>query len=94
MQKAILATLFLAAASTMALAVEDSSISTKAMHDQPGTMGGSTSNPTAKSGDGNLTTKAMKDLPGTSGGSTQSPTAQAEDGNLTTKAMRDQPGTH
>lgn len=93
MYKLTLATLLLAATTTLSFAVEDSSISSKAMRDQPGTMGGTTANPTAKASDGNLTTKAMKELPGTSGGSTGAPTAAAEDGNLTTKAMRDLPGT-
>lgn len=94
MRKATLATLALAASTTFALAADDSSLSTKAMRDQPGTMGGSTSNPTAKSDDGNLTTKAMKDQPGTMGGSTSMPSAKSEDGNLTTKAMKDQPGAN
>lgn len=93
MHKAIFGALVLVASATFAFAADDSSLSSKAMKDQPGTMGGSTDMPTAKSGDGNLTTKAMKDQPGTMGGSTDMPTAKSGDGNLTTKAMKDQPGT-
>lgn len=94
MYKAILGALVLAASATIALAADDSSLSSKAMKDQPGTMGGSTDMPTAKSDDGNLTTKAMKDAPGTMGGSTSNPSAKSEDGNLTTKAMKDAPGAN
>lgn len=94
MYKALLGALVLAANATIALAADDSSLSTKAMQDQPGTMGGETSMPSAKSDDGNLTTKAMKDQPGTMGGSTDMPTAKSDDGNLTTKAMKDQPGAN
>jgi hypothetical protein len=93
MNKIFLGALSLAATTSIALAADDSSLSSKAMKDQPGTMGGSTDMPTAKSGDSNLTTKAMKDQPGTAGGSTDMPTAKSADGNLTTKAMKDQPGT-
>ncbi len=93
MYKAIFGALLLAASTTIALAADDSSLATKAMKDQPGTMGGDTSMPAAKSDDGNLTTKAMKDAPGTMGGSTDMPTAKPDDGNLTTKAMKDAPGT-
>ena len=74
-------------------AAEDGSLTTKAMEDQPGTMGGSTSMPNAKASDGNLTTKAMQDQPGTMGGSTSNPTAKSDGGSLTEKAMKDQPGT-
>jgi hypothetical protein len=95
MKKSILAAVIIAATASVAFAQssDDGSISSKAMKDQPGTMGGSTSDPTAKPDDGMATTKAMKDQPGTMGGSTTNPTAKPEDGSATTKAMKDQPGT-
>lgn len=93
MHKAIFGALVLAASTSFALAADDGSISSKAMKDQPGTMGGSTASPNAPAEDSNLTTKAMKDQPGTMGGKTDMPTAKSDDGNLTTKAMKDAPGT-
>jgi hypothetical protein len=93
MNKMIMSALAVLASTTFALAADDGSLSTKAMKDQPGTMGGSTANPTAVPETGAATQKAMKDQPGTMGGSTDMPTAKPDDGNLTTKAMQDQPGT-
>ena len=93
MNKIILGAIALAATASLAFAAEDGSLTTKAMEDQPGTMGGSTSMPNAKASDGNLTTKAMQDQPGTMGGSTSNPTAKSDGGSLTEKAMKDQPGT-
>ena len=46
MNKPFLAVMLLALSSSFALA--DNSLTTKAMNDHPGTMGGSTTNPTAK----------------------------------------------
>lgn len=70
---------------------DDSSLSTKAMEDQPGTTGGSTAAPKAKPGDSSLATKTMKDQPGTTaGGGTATPTAKPTDSSLADKAMKDQ----
>lgn len=95
MKKSIMTAMLLAVTATFAFAQDDGSLSDKAMKDQPGTMGGSTDMPTAKSGDGSATTKAMQDQPGTMGGSTDMPNAKADDADksLTGKAMKDAPGT-
>ncbi|MFA5898996.1 MAG: hypothetical protein WC829_07770 [Hyphomicrobium sp.] len=93
MHKIILGALALAATASLALAAEDGSLSSKAMKDQPGTMGGSTDMPTAKAADSNLTTKAMHDQPGTMGGDTDMPTAKGDAGSLSDKVMKDAPGT-
>ena len=96
MKKTIIAALVLAATAGVALAQapdSDSSVTGKAMKDQPGTTGGSTTAPTAKPDDSSTSTKAMKDQPGTMGGSTDMPTAKPGDSSLGTKAMKDQPGT-
>jgi hypothetical protein len=94
MNKFILSALALAATATFAIAAEDGNLTTKAMKDQPGTMGGSTDMPTAKSNGSSLSEKAMKDQPGTMGGNTNMPTAKSDGGSLSEKAMKDQPGTH
>jgi hypothetical protein len=96
MKKTIVTAVILAATTSVAFAQapdSDTSLTGKAMKDQPGTTGGSTTNPTVKPGDGSAATKAMKDQPGTTGGNTTNPTAKPEDGSATTKAMKDQPGT-
>ena len=96
MKKSILAAAIIAATTSVAFAQapdSDSSLTGKAMKDQPGTTGGSTANPTAVPETGAATQKAMKDQPGTKGGSTDMPTAKPDDGSATTKAMKDQPGT-
>jgi hypothetical protein len=95
MKRTILSVIALAATATFALAADDGSLATKAMKDQPGTMGGSTSMPNAKPGDADssATSKAMKDQPGTMGGATDMPTAKPDSGSLSEKAMKDQPGT-
>ena len=93
MNKIILSTLALIATASIAFAAEDSSLTTKAMKDQPGTSGGSTVNPTAVPETGAATQKAMKDQPGTMGGSTDMPNAKPDSGSLSEKAMKDQPGT-
>ena len=59
--------MLLALSSSFALAAEDSNLTTKAMNDHPGTMGGSTSNPTAKPDSGSLSEKQMQDQPGVNG---------------------------
>jgi hypothetical protein len=93
MNKIIICALALTASASLAFAAEDGNLTTKAMQDQPGTMGGSTAMPNAKASDGNLTTKSMQDQPGTMGGSTAMPTAKPDSGSLSEKAMKDQPGT-
>jgi len=93
MNKIVMSALAILASTTFALAAEDSSLTTKAMKDQPGTMGGGTDMPTAKSEGGTSTEKAMQDHPGTMGGSTDMPTAKPDSGGLSEKAMKDQPGT-
>jgi inosine/xanthosine triphosphate pyrophosphatase family protein len=65
MNKIIISAIALAATASIAFAADDSSLTTKAMKDQPGTMGGSTDMPTAKPDSGSLSEKAMKDQPGT-----------------------------
>lgn len=86
MHKIFAAALALAASASFAAA--DSAISTKAMQDLPGTMGGSTVTPTSPSEDGNLTTKAMHDQPGTMGGNTQHPAAKGDAGSLSDTVMK------
>jgi hypothetical protein len=93
MNKIIVCALALAASASFAVAAEDGNLTTKAMQDQPGTMGGSTANPTAKPDNSSLADKAMKDQPGTMGGSTDMPSAKPDSGSLSDKAMKDQPGT-
>ena len=93
MNKMIMSALAILASTTFAFAADDGSLTTKAMKDQPGTMGGSTANPTAVPDTGAATQKAMKDQPGTMGGSTDMPTAKSDGGSLSEKAMKDQPGT-
>ncbi len=99
MMKSIMVAAALATTATVAFAQapsskDDSSLSTKAMDDQPGTTGGGTDMPKAKPGDSSLATKAMKDLPGTTtGGGTAAPTAKPMDSSLSDKAMKDAPGT-
>ena len=63
MNKIIVCALALTASASLAFAAEDSSLTTKAMKDQPGTSGGSTANPTAVPETGAATQKAMKDQP-------------------------------
>lgn len=97
MKKHILAALILAASSSLALAQsakpDSGSLSDKVMQDEPGTMGGTTANPTAKADEGSLSDKVMKDAPGTMGGSTKMPVSKVDKGTLTDKAMKDHPGT-
>jgi hypothetical protein len=93
MNKMIMSAIVLAATASIAFAAEDGNLTTKAMKDQPGTMGGSTDMPTAKPDSGSLSERAMKDQPGTMGGSTDMPTAKPDSGSLSEKAMKDQPGT-
>ena len=96
MKKSILTAAILAATASVAFAQapspkDDSSLSTKAKEDQPGTTGGTTDMPKAKPSDSSLSDKASKDQPGTTtGGSTDMPTAKPTDSSLSDKAMKDQ----
>ncbi|MBA2127331.1 hypothetical protein DLM45_14020 [Hyphomicrobium methylovorum] len=97
MPKAFLAALALALSTTFAFAAEDSNITTKAMKDHPGTMGGSTSNATAKPNSGSLSEKQMQEQPGVNGdtsGSTSMPNAKPDDGSIANKEMHDHSGAH
>lgn len=100
MNKHILAALLLAFSSSAVLAAGDkpdeSSLSGKAMQDQPGnTGGGTTANPTAQPDNSSLSGKAMHDQPGNIGaGKTDMPTAKPDEQSLSGKAMRDQPGNN
>lgn len=95
MKTSLLAALALAFSTTLAIAADDSSLSSKAMKDLPGTSGGTTATPTAKPDSGSLSEKAMNDQPGVNKdktGSTTNPTAKPESGSLADKAMKDNPG--
>lgn len=94
MKRYILAAAVLAMTPAVTLAQAEkqdpSSLSTKAMKDQPGTKAdGSTATPTAKPSSGSLSDKAMKDNPGTDGGSTGEPTAQPKTNDLPAAAKED-----
>ena len=93
MTKPFLAAMLLALSAPVAFA--DNDLSTKAMHDHPGTMGGHTSNATAKPNSGSLSEKQMKDQPGVNSdtsGMTANPNAKPSDGSLEGKEMEDNAG--
>ena len=93
MMKPFLAAMLLALSAPVAFA--DNDLSTKAMHDHPGTMGGSTANPTAKPESGGLVEKQMQNQPGVNSdttGMTANPNAKPADGSLQGKEMEDNPG--
>ena len=95
MNKAVLAATMLVLSSSFAMAVDDGSLSTKAMKDQPGTMGGTTENPTAKPPSTGLAEKQMQNQPGVNSdktGTTAMPNAKPEDGSISGKEMQDAPG--
>ena len=97
MKTALLAAVALALSTSFAVAADDSSLSSKAMKDLPGTMGGKTADPTAKPMSGSLSEKAMQDQPGVNSdktGKTAMPTAKPESGSLSDKAMKDNPGVN
>ena len=94
MNKPFLAAMLLALSSSFAIA-DDGGLTTKAMKDHPGTMGGSTANPTAKPESGGLAEKQMQNQPGVNSdttGMTAAPNAKPEDGSLSGKEMQDNPG--
>lgn len=94
MTKPFLAAMLLALSASVAFAA-DSDLSTKAMKDHPGTMGGHTSNATAKPNSGSLSEKQMQGQPGVNSdttGMTATPNAKPADGSLEGKEMEDNPG--
>jgi hypothetical protein len=93
MNKPFLAAMLLALSSSFAIA--DNSLTTKAMSDHPGTMGGTTADPTAKPAATGLSEKQMQNQPGVNSdktGSTAMPNAKPSDGSLSGKEMEDAPG--
>jgi hypothetical protein len=95
MTKPFLAAMLLAFSTSFAFAAEDSNLTTKAMKDHPGTMGGATTSPTAKPDSGSLSEKQMNDQPGVnhdSAGMTAAPNAKPADGSIAGKEMQDNPG--
>jgi hypothetical protein len=94
MNRPFLAAMLLALSSSLALA-DDSNLTTKAMSDHPGTMGGATANPTAKPDSSSLAEKQMQNQPGVSSdtqGMTATPNAKPDDSSLSGKEMHDNPG--
>lgn len=95
MRRLIIIGLALALSPGLALAAEDSNATTKAMGDHPGTMGGSTSNPTAKPNSGSLSEKQMQEQPGVNSdksGTTNMPNAKPGDSSLSREEMNQNPG--
>lgn len=95
MTKPFLAMLALALSTTFAFAADDGNLSTKAMKEHPGTMGGSTSDATAKPNSGSLSEKQMQEQPGVNmdkTGSTATPNAKPADGSIADKEMKDNAG--
>jgi hypothetical protein len=95
MIKPFLAATMLVLSTSIAFADDNGSITAKAMHDHPGTMGGATANPTAKPDSGSLTEKQMQNQPGVNSdttGMTATPNAKPDSGSLASKEMRDHPG--
>jgi hypothetical protein len=98
MKTSFLAVAILALSGSIALAAEDSNLSTKAMQDQPGnTGGGTTSNATAKPNSGSLSEKQMQGQPGVNSdktGNTSMPNAKPQDGSLAGEEMNQNQGAH
>jgi hypothetical protein len=95
MMKPIVAAIALALSTSVAFAAEDGNLTTKAMKDHPGTMGGSTSNATAKPNSGSLSEKQMQNEPGVnsdSTGKTSMPNAKPGDGSIEGTEMQQNPG--
>ena len=90
MYKSIIAAALLVASAGFAGAAEDSSLSTKAEAEHPGTMGGKTADPTAKLDDNSLN-DAIKDPQDKNmeTGNTATPSAKPADSSLSTKAAKD-----
>jgi hypothetical protein len=98
MMKPILAAITLAVSTSVALAAEDSNLTTKAMKDLPGNNGGgTTSNATAKPDSGSLSEKQMQGQPGVnsdSTGKTSMPNAKPADSSLSGAEMEQNSGAH
>jgi hypothetical protein len=65
------------------------------MKDHPGTMGGTTADPTAKPQSYGLAEKQMQNQPGVNSdntGTTEMPNAKPDDGSISGKEMQDAPG--
>jgi hypothetical protein len=87
--------ILLLVSSTVVFAAEDSNATTKAMSDHPGTMGGTTADPTAKPNSGSLSEKQMQTQPGVNSdrtGTTAMPNAKPNDGSLSGTEMNQNPG--
>ena len=91
MKSPVLIAIMLVMSATLAAQAEDGNITTKAMKDLPGNVGGgSTANPTGKPDSGSLSEKAMQDQPGVNNdktGTTANPTAKPGDGSLANKLI-------
>ena len=97
MTKPFLAAILLALSTSVTFAADDGDLSTKAMKAHPGTMGGSTSNATAKPNSGSLSEKQMQEQPGVNmdkTGSTAMPNAKPADGSISNKEMEDNAAAH
>lgn len=95
MMKPFLAATMLVLSTSIAFADDSGSITAKAMHDHPGTMGGDTSNATAKPDSGSLTERQMQNQPGVNSdnkGMTATPNAKPDSGSISSKEMMDNPG--
>lgn len=95
MFKPFLAATMLVLSTSIAIADDNGSITARAMKDHPGTMGGATANPTAKSDSGSLTEKQMQNQPGVNSdtaGKTATPNAKPDSGSISSKEMMDNPG--
>jgi hypothetical protein len=95
MIKPFLAATMLVLSTSIAFADDGGSITAKAMHDHPGTMGGTTANATAKPNSGSLTERQMQNQPGVNSdtkGMTATPNAKPDSGSISSKEMQDNPG--
>jgi hypothetical protein len=98
MFKPFLALTALALSASIAIAAEDSNLTTKAMKDLPGNNGGgATADPTAKPNSGSLSEKQMQLQPGVNSdktGKTAMPNAKPMDGSLSGAEMEQNAGAH
>jgi hypothetical protein len=98
MMKPFLAAMVLALSTSVAFAVEDGSLSSKAMKDLPGNNGpGTTADPTAKPPATGLSERQMQLQPGVNSdrtGKTATPNAKPDDGSLSGAEMEQNIGAH
>lgn len=95
MIRPILAAMALALTTSISMAAEDTSLSTKAMADHPGTKGGRTTNATAKPETSSLSQAQMNYQPGVNhdtSGKTATPNAKPDNGSIDDKEMHENPG--